>query len=622
MPLTLSTRQTAVIAATSKRIAWLFTVIDINDNYYYWSTENYTEQSSPVLWAAGNEFVAPNYFDDEAERTWTYKIMDFAGITIARSNSENGLVEPSDLQFSISNVNNTLTYTDFNNGKVYVSLRITDDSGTEPIRRWRFRIKRADPGYQKIRITCEDFLKEYLIADYPNTRMVNDLFPSTEQASDDNFCVSVPLGTPYIPLRPVFVNNAVSVASTLISAQAVANGADCYFNSTTTLFDGIELGRTISVSGFTAPATANNSTFLVTQIGATRIFVSYDAGIVTKAAGDPIVITHGSKFYVLGPVSNSASTFFYTVSEIRSPREMGIKSTWSGGGGTAGTFNQTTIKDASSFVWMGLRPKIADANNDGTLDSYGYWRNGESFLDMPTKFSRSDTSGYTSPADGLRYVLRDFGALDDDINTVTFETAKTTYGTWSLTWNGAFWRKDTRENILSSLLLQCHSYLIISDLIELYTYSKTSQKTVTKAEIMKEADVGEGSFRYENVVNERPSDSGYIEFNIAGEAQDKFIKYLVPAQTTTNTISGEVLRLPFVQDTQNAQRLGTLYLQRKLLKIANVSFRGKSLLLNLNPGDMITINHADYGGNYDVMVDSIKINKDCSIDFQCSRYGA
>ena len=99
------------------------------------------------------------------------------------------------------------------------------------------------------------------------------------------------------------------------------------------------------------------------------------------------------------------------------------------------------------------------------------------------------------------------------------------------------------------------------------------------------------------------------------------MKYLVGAVPGTyDNPSGEILEVPFVQDSQNVQRIAQLYYERKLLKAAEVRFTTKGTLLALQPDDMTTINHADYGGTYDVLADSVKINKDCSMDFSCIRF--
>jgi hypothetical protein len=213
------------------------------------------------------------------------------------------------------------------------------------------------------------------------------------------------------------------------------------------------------------------------------------------------------------------------------------------------------------------------------------------------------------------------GIPADNIDAVSFAAAKATFTTLGITFNGAFWYKQTREKALTQLLTMCHSCLHVGEKIELNVFSKTSKKTITGAEVTRSSEQGEGSFSYQDIVNEDYSDCGYIAYQEAGEAQDSFNKVLVPSKGTTATvISSDTLECPFVQDSQDVRRIGTLHYQRKLLKETEVGFLAKGTCLALQPDDVITIDDANYGGTYTVLVDSVKIANDISMQFQCSKY--
>jgi hypothetical protein len=250
----------------------------------------------------------------------------------------------------------------------------------------------------------------------------------------------------------------------------------------------------------------------------------------------------------------------------------------------------------------------------------GIFMSGDKILDVPTKFSRSDTAAVTDPAAIIKRVLNNMGAADADLDTASFAAATATYATWGLAWNFAFYYTEDRAAILSKLLIMCHSCLVIGDKVKLQVLSKTSQATVSNASVLKMQDVGQDTFKYSDSVAERVSDSGYVAFQQTGESQDQFIKILVPAKTTTTVIDNEVIAFPGVQDTQQVQKLGTLYYQRKFLKNADVSFVSKGTLLALRPDDVITVSYADYGGTYDVLIDEMTINEDASINFSCQRF--
>ena len=184
-----------------------------------------------------------------------------------------------------------------------------------------------------------------------------------------------------------------------------------------------------------------------------------------------------------------------------------------------------------------------------------------------------------------------------------------------------FWYKQKRETVLAQLLTQCHSCLKIGETIELYTLSRVSKKTITGADILRNSDIGEGTFNYRELVNQDLSDAGYVAWQVSGEAQDSFLKTLVAADGSTATvISDEVLEVPFVQASSNVKKIGTLHFNRKLGREAEISFTGSSKLLGLQPDDVVTINATNYGGEYDVLIDSVKINKDVSVEIRCTKY--
>jgi len=333
------------------------------------------------------------------------------------------------------------------------------------------------------------------------------------------------------------------------------------------------------------------------------------------------------RYYLLGPTAGGLT---YSISKVHSPRQTGTKSEWDSG---SYSFTQST-KTIDGVNWRVFQPIIADSDGDDVADACGLWRQGEYFLDMPTRFTRSDTSSMTDPADIIEFVLEDKGVASGDIDTgggSSFESSSGDYSTWTLEFNGAFFRKQPFTKVLAQLLASCHSTLQITDKVELHTLSATPVKTITKADILRTERAGPGTFKY-SPITEQHCDSGYIEFQVANKPQDEFIKVAVPAKSSTDDISGEILTLPFIQDSQDAQRAGILYFQRKLLKKGNVSFTSKGTLIAVQPNDVITINDSDYGGSFPVLVDSMFIRHDArrdnkgqiktgfGIDFSCIRF--
>ncbi len=591
--------QLAAVALKSKEAKWVFTITDKNAVAY--------EYATGAIAGVTNDIV----------------LNDFSGIDLRRNQSETGIIAPSDVTFNISNPGSTLVFSDFKSGSVLIDLYISTSVADTLMASWLFRIKTAEPGYQNIKIVAEDFLQFYLRGDYPNTRLPADIFPSERSYENDGLCLPVPFGTAYVPLRDVYIDGAVTYTAATIGAVASASGARCQFTDSANGFlaAGIEQGRTITVSGFLTNA-ANNGDFQVLSVTAGVIEVEIDAGLVTEVALEAITITHVSGYIMLG---SPAGGINYAITKVRSPRAWGQKSEYP----TASyTFTQSTKADVAAVDWRVFQAIIADIDSNGTADAPGFWMtDGGPVLDPLVQFTRSDTAAMTNPADIIAFVLEDMGVpsanIDDGVGS-TFAAAKAIFAGYAvpLVFNGAFWYKQPREKVLAQLLNMCHACLAVGDRIKMRGLVKASQKTITAAEILRPGDVGEGSFQYRDLCNDNYSDSGYVAWQKSGEPQDSFLKVLVAADAVANVISKDVLECPFVQDSRDVQRIGKLYYQRRLLREADVAFLAKGTCLALQPDDVITMNHANYGGNYAVLIDAMRINKDLSIQLGCSKFTA
>jgi len=610
MPVTLNTRQNTVLAAKKTNVSWLFTVTDASDNRYYWSTKTYS-YSTPLVWDTGVEWPPYAHWANEEGRDFEARIIDFDGITLERARIEDGVIGAPELTFGVSNPGNTLTPGDFEGGTVWLALSCADASGDEVMRRWRFRIKKTEQGYQQFRCTCENWIAPYLRGEYPNTRLVRDIFPGTEEdLGTPDVCVPVVFGTGYVPLASVYVSGFYSYTASTISAVAAASGARCKLQDSADGLGIFEAGRFVTVTGFTESAN-NVSEVRALVVAAGEIELPEDAGLVTEAAGDSVTITQGSRAYLLGDAADT-----YTVTKVHSPRDLGPSTEWAS---TTYTMTQTSKDDAASNSWKLLHPIIFDLDKDGTPDAPGvFGPPGGPYPPVPAKFSITDSNtpalaNMTCPADILHYVFRNFGVSALYLDMVSHATAKTTYSGWGLTWNGGLWYKHPRKKLLSMLLTMCHTAIIVDEAIELKVRSKTSQATLTDADILA------GTFRYSDTREERMADSGWIAWQTSDRPQDRFFKNLVPVKSTRTTPGADILDLPWVQDSQDVQALGTLHYQRKLTKEADIAFEANDTHIDLNPDDVITINDTVYGGNYPLLIDSVTIHKDLRVGLECHK---
>ncbi|RLA60243.1 MAG: hypothetical protein DRQ89_13110, partial [Epsilonproteobacteria bacterium] len=333
------------------------------------------------------------------------------------------------------------------------------------------------------------------------------------------------------------------------------------------------------------------------------------------------------RYYVLG-VENRT----FTITEVRTPRDANAgKTIWPS---SEYDFDQTTFEIDSSDNYEVFQAIIhnsnvdADSSGTGVMDANGTWWTGSGMCDLPTKFSRTDgIHPLTNPADVIAYILEDAGISAGIIDTgggSSFETAENTFDSsnWALDFNGGLFSPQPFNKLLAMLLNMCHSCLRITDKIELHVLTNTSRKTITTAEILNTKASGYGSFK-RNYITKEKTDSGSIAFQPGvddGESQDQLIRYTVPAKASIDNIANTTLQIPFISDSQQAQKIGMLYYQLKLLGEEEISFDSKGTMIALQPHDFITINATRYGGNYAVLIDSMDINKDISISFNTIKF--
>ncbi len=323
------------------------------------------------------------------------------------------------------------------------------------------------------------------------------------------------------------------------------------------------------------------------------------------------------RYYVLGPSSPT-----YTITKIRSPREWPSKSEWSSG---SYTFTQSNKTGSDGNTYKVVQFIISDSDNDGSADANGLFINGEEFLDVPCKYTRNDTTSKTNPADIIEAILLDFGIPSAKIDSTTQASTASTFTSWGLIWNMALWYKMSRKKLLAKLLAMCHLELIIRDKIYFKIHSKTSQGTIDNSYILRKKERGKGTFAIRNLsVKNLSKDSGYGAFQESDEPIDKLQKFLVPAKASTDNISNDVVECDYIQDSQDAQKITQLALQRRLLAFQSISFLSKGAALAYEVDDVITIaNDANYGAEgatYDVLIDKTVINKDVSIKFECTKF--
>jgi hypothetical protein len=340
-----------------------------------------------------------------------------------------------------------------------------------------------------------------------------------------------------------------------------------------------------------------------------------DKYVVPQAFGDayiPLrsVNTGDDRYYVLGKDS-----YTYNISEVRSPRDWNNQSTWDD------TYSYPQTTDSGYKLFQAI---IADSNGDGTADAPGLWKSGDSFLDIPTKFTSSEISSGVdaNPATVVEAVLKSFGIPDAYIDsTGSFSDAAAQFDSWSMAWNGGFYEQISREKRLANLLFQCNATLRMAGQIELHPRSTASQAAIDNSDIKRE------SFRYRPTWPKQ-SDGGYVEYTPTGMPMDRpqeLLCWSSPTQTDEDDVDNpESTRMDcrLVNDSQIARKLGVLAYNRKLDKAGTNSFTlvAKTSFLQLRPDQVITLDHDLYGESRNVMIRSITINKDLSLELECVEF--
>ena len=329
----------------------------------------------------------------------------------------------------------------------------------------------------------------------------------------------------------------------------------------------------------------------------------------------------GSRYYLLGESSGT-----YSIVKVRSPIEWPGKSTWLESGYTmtpdTGTLTGYTI----------FQPIIApgDISQPTVINACGLFPSGGgTWYDMPCKYSRSDTASLTDFEDVIEYILEDMGVpsalLDTGVGS-SFETAGTSFSAWGLSFNYAFNHPEDKRTILSNILNACHAYFVVTDKVELHIKRKISRKTITKDHIYSSDPdgIGLGEFDFQPIRKET-ADSGHVIFAQADAPQEELTspaRIAANGGTTYNEFSSNDLVIPYYSNSQRAQRAGQLRLQELLWRAGEASFTALGYLLHLRPGDMITINETDYGGNYKVRIEDMYIQFNLLTKFQCAYYSS
>jgi len=698
--LSLNATQLAIVASTAKKVTYLFDIDLTGDG-----TVDYYYGFEPKTWAT---------------HSYIFKVIGFDPITLSKGSPESGILTPSTTTIKLTNKDNTLTASTFEGATITVRCIMQDAAGVyteSEIMAWTFKVKASSSILQTISLECEDWFAGYLRGDYPNTRLVSDLFPYPA-SKKDNVCVPLTFGTPFFPLRWIPKNNDADYVDTthfyvagdqtalfaagqfLISSCGVDGVKSCFVESNTTsdncvhiihngganpgiyqTINGFEIGQTYRVSVFTkrgteatiipyfptvettfeapidweitphtfdktATATSNtlyfvvacNSVGIYAIIGRIKVqkinndgtlgpnlvengnfyvnhtgwlpynsanLQDYSGGmastrITLTAASDDLtanLTTVQTDHYLLG-----SSSLTYTISEARTPKDFGSKSTYLP---ASYTFKQDTITGSDGTNYKAVQVIVPNYSNIQFKPP--------ECMDVPFRLSRSDLVSTTNLANIVNYILLDFGIAAGRIDSDAVTAAAAIYTTNSLVLNVGLYFQQTREKVLAKLMALGAMIPIVRDKIYLKVLSTTSVRTLTKADILP------GTFSLQRKkYTQDEKDSGYVVWQTAGEPQDQANKSLISVKTGVAKPADTTIEAEWVDTSVAAKKSAKLALQKSILAAKEISFKSDMHLSALEHGDMITINDADLGGTYPAMIDRVTYDQKSNLSFICT----
>lgn len=465
----------------------------------------------------------------------------------------------------------------------------TPDYQETEIMAWRFKVLSSSSVDQVMTWKMQDFFTIQLDKEYPNTPLVSDLF-RFKNAKDDNACVPITFGSPYFPHRwiPSVQTATYSDADTFtVTGDQTALFAAGQFLMASCGVDGAK-GCWVSSSSFGSGVTTVNLTAGSDDLTSNLTTVQIDG-------------------YLLG-----VSTETYSINRARSPREAAGTSVFLPANYT---FDQDTVTGSDAQTYKMVQLICTDADKDGTNDSNGLW-NPETPYDLPIKVSGSN-SALTDPAEIAEFIFEAWGIPSVEIDDVSKAAATAIFSTRGLSFDIAIWYRQKREELISKLFSLAGMVPVIRDTVGFKVLSTTSQLTI------EEDLVKPGSFSISKVGYSQSSDSGYVTWKSSTEPVDQVNKSLIAAKSTTTNKSDITIEADWILDSVKAQKAGKLALQRALLRDKTITFTAQGKILQLEPGDMITINPANFGKEgaaYDCMITKMTIHDGLWVDVECTRF--
>ena len=147
---------------------------------------------------------------------------------------------------------------------------------------------------------------------------------------------------------------AAVTTMTAITVASAATGNKLTRSTGSWITDGFKLGDLVNISGFTAPATANNTSAIITALTATDMSLDTSSvTLVTKAAGDSVTVATAGKKLIVPLLPASRTDESYTIEQFYNNINVSRLAT----GVKIGSASVTVAPNAMTTVEFGLMGK-------------------------------------------------------------------------------------------------------------------------------------------------------------------------------------------------------------------------------------------------------------------------
>ena len=210
----------SILNSDDIELFWFFRLILADQSEVYRFSDYDFTGNGQFVRGPLNPFI--HGYNEEYAWDWAGKVTNHNGIKLNRSRGELRIVAPSDFNLEIANIDNEYSEDLFDDADLTVSIGVGNGTDREIALRFGLKVDTCYQGssVQTLQVKCKDWLQDYIRdTSYPLTPLVDPLYPSQNQPRvgaekvEDDYCVPVSWGRPYLNYRSVYFYDTVTPAN-------------------------------------------------------------------------------------------------------------------------------------------------------------------------------------------------------------------------------------------------------------------------------------------------------------------------------------------------------------------------------------------------------------------------